>query len=280
MSPHRNKAVDKDQKPHWKKVQIWWMHYNVDQQRYVPVRMLKGGGTRYVDMPFDSNIENVLQVASSIYFPGGVSFCRSLDDMNVDIGNYKGDVISILKMRMALFTNFLWRNIMKLAGQIELGSTKWAVFKIHPWPTPVAFPKDKKDEEKKKLSGNNAILIEDDEFSDSDLYNPTFLDNDYPQDYHPVKEAPFSLSRIIILLKFYCPKLPFYCPKHPIMQKLKKRTKKPTECFLKYNTLTNLELNNLAEYLKNQATRKMQLQSTLDIPTRDCSQDPFLQPEL
>ena len=83
------------------------MHYNVDQQRYVPVRMLKGGGTRYVDMPFDSNIENVLQVASSIYFPGGVSFCRSLDDMNVDIGNYKGDVISILKMRMALFTNFL-----------------------------------------------------------------------------------------------------------------------------------------------------------------------------
>ena len=61
----RNKSLDP--RPS-KKVQIGCMHYNEGQQRYVPVRMARGGGTRDVEMPHDADVEHVEESASH-FFP-------------------------------------------------------------------------------------------------------------------------------------------------------------------------------------------------------------------
>ena len=51
-----------------KKVQVGWMHYNEGQQRYVPVRMAKGGGARDIEMPLDADIEYVKESSASLFF--------------------------------------------------------------------------------------------------------------------------------------------------------------------------------------------------------------------
>ena len=51
-----------------KKVQVGWMHYNEGQQRYVPVRMAKGGGARDIEMPLDADIEYVKESSASFFF--------------------------------------------------------------------------------------------------------------------------------------------------------------------------------------------------------------------
>jgi hypothetical protein len=55
------------------------MHYNEEhvQQRYVPVRMAKGGGPRDIDMPVNANIEHVKESSASLFFPNGTSFLEN-----------------------------------------------------------------------------------------------------------------------------------------------------------------------------------------------------------
>jgi hypothetical protein len=73
------------------------MHYNEEQQRYVPVRMIKGGGARDVNMPVDSNIQDVKESSASLFFPNGTSYFGKLDEMELSVGNYLGDILSSLK---------------------------------------------------------------------------------------------------------------------------------------------------------------------------------------
>ena len=51
-----SRASNPKQKPKQsKQVQIGWMHYNEERQRYVAVRMPRGGGTRVVDLSVEAN---------------------------------------------------------------------------------------------------------------------------------------------------------------------------------------------------------------------------------
>ena len=73
------------------------MHYNEGQQRYVPVRMAKGGGARDIEMPLDADIEYVKESSASLFFPNGTSNFGKLDEMELSVGNYSGDILSLLK---------------------------------------------------------------------------------------------------------------------------------------------------------------------------------------
>jgi hypothetical protein len=73
------------------------MHYNEGQERYVSVRMAKGGGSRDIDMPVDTNIQHVKETSASLFFPNGTSCFGKLDEMELSVGNYRGDVLSSLK---------------------------------------------------------------------------------------------------------------------------------------------------------------------------------------
>lgn len=65
------------------KVQIGWLHFSDDHQRYISVRLQKGGGTREVDVPLNADIQQIIQIAEEIFFSDGRSIFGALEDMEV-----------------------------------------------------------------------------------------------------------------------------------------------------------------------------------------------------
>ena len=48
-------------------------------------------------MPVNANIEHVKESSASLFFPNGTSYFGKLDEMELSVGNYQGDVLSSLK---------------------------------------------------------------------------------------------------------------------------------------------------------------------------------------
>ena len=170
-----------------KKVQIGWMHYNENQERYVAVRMSKGGGTRDVDMCVDANIEMVLNTALSVFFPDGKSCCGNLDEMNCTVGNYKGDIISKLTDENGEDHDFSVKKYYDISktNKARLYLMSRLKHEIDEALCPSVV--DKESEDKKELQDNDQIVIDDDdEFSDSELLRSTLFDNDdWLPDFEP-----------------------------------------------------------------------------------------------
>ena len=162
-----------------KKVQVGWMHYNEDQQRYVAVRMSRGGGTRDINMSVQANIEMVLNTASSVFFPDGKSCFGNLDEMNCTVGNYKGDIISTLTDENGEVHDFSVRKYYDISktNRARLYLMSRLKHEIDDVKCPSVV--DKEAEDKKERQDNDQIVIDDeDEFSDSELLRSTLFDND------------------------------------------------------------------------------------------------------
>jgi hypothetical protein len=169
-----------------KKVQIGWMHYNEEQQRYVPVRMAKGGGARDIDMPVNANIEHVKESSASLFFPNGTSFFGKLDEMELSVGNYQGDVLSSLKDASGVTHAF------SIQKYYEINKTTRARLylmsrqkKSSSLSTPQSCSEDAKAVENEPEAPDNIIVIDQDEASDDELYYPSFLDSDWVDHIEP-----------------------------------------------------------------------------------------------
>ena len=69
-----NKSKEKSQR----KIQLGWLHFDPSQKRYVSVRLLKGGGTRTVSVEVNSNVQDLVKIGKSIFFPNGDSFVGNI----------------------------------------------------------------------------------------------------------------------------------------------------------------------------------------------------------
>ena len=78
-----------------RKVQIEWLHFSDDHQRYISVRLQKGGGTREVDVPLNADIQQIIQIAEEIFFSDGRCIFGALEDMEVVLANFKCETLRI-----------------------------------------------------------------------------------------------------------------------------------------------------------------------------------------
>lgn len=86
-----------------RKVQFGWLHYDLQQKRYVGVCLSKGGGTRTVSAKRSSDVHDLIALGKSIFFPGGMSFYGRIEDMTSTLGNFKGDQISFANFTLAKY---------------------------------------------------------------------------------------------------------------------------------------------------------------------------------
>ena len=86
-----------------RKVQFGWLHYDLQQKRYVGVRLSKGGGTRTVSAKRSSDVHDLIALGKSIFFPGGMSFYGRIEDMTSTLENFKGDQISFANFTLAKY---------------------------------------------------------------------------------------------------------------------------------------------------------------------------------
>lgn len=80
-----------------RRVQLGWLHFDRKQNRYVPVRTSRGGGTRNIDFPSNAKKDQVMQASINIFFENGQSTFGSSTDMQFNIANFKMNQIDTLK---------------------------------------------------------------------------------------------------------------------------------------------------------------------------------------
>ena len=76
-----------------RKVSIGWQHFDENQNRYVLVRLGRGGGTRDISIPVESTKDDILKEMLDIFFPNGSSIFGSASTMKFTLRNFKGDEI-------------------------------------------------------------------------------------------------------------------------------------------------------------------------------------------
>ncbi len=90
-SSNRKKAkIDKQHR-----IQIRWLHYNEDKNKYAPVRNRYGGGNRYLTY-MDSDpltLQQIQDRACELFFPKGKSHFGLLEGMSRVVTNSAGEVI-------------------------------------------------------------------------------------------------------------------------------------------------------------------------------------------
>ena len=72
----------------FKKIQIGWMHFSNKENRYVAVRMAKGGGTREVSFPLQATSADMMDEIKNIFFPDGMSVFGTTNAMTFKLGNF------------------------------------------------------------------------------------------------------------------------------------------------------------------------------------------------
>ena len=84
--------------PKPRKVFLGWLHFNFEKQRYVAVRVAKGGGTRQVELPLSSNKEDVINIGKDLFFPDGCSSYGPSYKMSFGIANYQEKDVTEVKV--------------------------------------------------------------------------------------------------------------------------------------------------------------------------------------
>ena len=76
-----------------KKVYLGWKHFKEKEQVYVLVPLVKGGGSRVVEMALTNCKMDIYQTCKKLFFPEGNSIYGNEDDMLFSLTNFKGEEV-------------------------------------------------------------------------------------------------------------------------------------------------------------------------------------------
>ena len=77
-----------------KSVLLGWMNYDNLKNKYIGVRASRGGGIRTVHFRNEIDASVILDEAKTLFFPCGKSNFGNIDKFIVNLGNYKGELIT------------------------------------------------------------------------------------------------------------------------------------------------------------------------------------------
>jgi len=84
----------KPSKEKTRKVQLGWLHWNEKAGKFQSVRLLKGGGSRDVDMPVEAKKDEIIAECVRLFFPNGSSkFLGKATNMDFGLANFKTEDI-------------------------------------------------------------------------------------------------------------------------------------------------------------------------------------------
>ena len=92
-SKNSTSSIKEPLKPKFKKVYLGWKHFKEQEQGYTLVPLVKGGGSRVVEMPLTSCKTDIYQTCKNLFFPEGNSIFGNEDDMLFSLTNFKGEKV-------------------------------------------------------------------------------------------------------------------------------------------------------------------------------------------
>ena len=85
---------EKKEKIKTRKIQLGWLHFDEKKQKFVSVRLIKGGGTRDVDVPMTFTKDDIMKLCMELFFPNGNSeFAGDAKRLNFRLANFKNEKI-------------------------------------------------------------------------------------------------------------------------------------------------------------------------------------------
>ena len=91
------KRANPSSQPKLRRVSLGWMHFNSTRKKYVSVRASKGGGTRTLDLPQNTTIDEVIEKGKKLFYENGHSIEGKSSEMQFELVNFKGETIKNLK---------------------------------------------------------------------------------------------------------------------------------------------------------------------------------------
>ena len=149
-----------------RKVHIGWMNYSDEQNSFIQVRAKKGGGTRVVDVPVSSNIDDIIRIGKELFFSDGKSFFGNIDEFHFGLSNFKCEELHKVGSRLSKeFTLEQYINKVKMKRVLLYITTK----KID--------TSDTEDEELYSYGYNDGIAVPSVSVAD-DLLSTDLVSND------------------------------------------------------------------------------------------------------
>ena len=114
-----------------RRLELGWLHETSPGLGYKQVRLRNGGGTRNLRVEKSCTIKDIHVIAMSMFFPDGHSKLGSLDDMETDVRDFKGDKLDldmtvqahydhfkVKMMRMYLYTSLKKQEVFNISVDI------------------------------------------------------------------------------------------------------------------------------------------------------------------
>ena len=86
--------IKEDPKKTHRKISIGWQHFDKVKNKYISVRLSKGGGSRDISVPINSTRPDILEQMKLVFFPEGKSVFGNASRMKMSLGDYKYDEIT------------------------------------------------------------------------------------------------------------------------------------------------------------------------------------------
>ena len=93
-SKGENTTKIKDPKKTHRKISIGWQHFDKAKNKYISVRLSKGGGSRDISVPINSTRPDILEQMKLVFFPEGKSVFGNASRMKISLGDYKYEEIT------------------------------------------------------------------------------------------------------------------------------------------------------------------------------------------
>ncbi|CAB4019781.1 Hypothetical predicted protein [Paramuricea clavata] len=79
-------------------VYLGWKHFKEQEKAYTLVPLVKGGGSRVIEMPLTSCKTDIYQTCKNFFFPDGNSIFGNEDDMLFSLTNFKARKIRTVRL--------------------------------------------------------------------------------------------------------------------------------------------------------------------------------------
>ena len=78
-----------------KKVQLGWKHFKEEEEAYALVPLVKGGGSRELELPLSTNKWDLMKTCKTLFFPDGKSIFGKEEEMAFDLANFKNEKVGV-----------------------------------------------------------------------------------------------------------------------------------------------------------------------------------------
>ena len=88
-----NKERAQDYSNKNRRFELGWLHKFSDSAEYTNIRAKEGGGTRVIEMPGNSNKDDIISFGKKLFFPNRSSPVACESDLFFSLGNYKQEKV-------------------------------------------------------------------------------------------------------------------------------------------------------------------------------------------